>query len=155
MPQTPHFSGFFYHVSSEPTKDTPGSCLVFINTPGETLGTDQVNGGKLGERMQMWGRTPTKRGGANGIVSTKLNGVLMSVIPTGDKAIKMLLAASRNYVKGDFSESLRHSLCQWNFLAKCHDINTQYSVICRISSPPRSTALYSISPCEGAGKTNI
>lgn len=65
----------------------------------------------------------------------------MSILPTGDKAVKMLFAASRNYMKiwGDFSESLRLSLCQWNFLAKCHDINTQYSVIYQISSPPRST----------------
>lgn len=68
----------------------------------------------------------------------------MSVFPTGDKAVKMLLAASRNYVKiwGDLPKSLRHGLCQWNFLAKCHNINTQYSVICRISSPPRSTIFY-------------
>lgn len=70
-------------------------------------------------------------GGANGIVNTKLNGVLMSAFPIGDQAVKTLLAASRNYVKiwGDSSESRRHSVCQWNFLAKCHDINTQCSVI--------------------------
>lgn len=54
-----HFHCPHFTISSEPTKDTSWSCLVFINTPGETLETDKVNGGKLGERMQMWGRTHT------------------------------------------------------------------------------------------------
>lgn len=40
-----------------------------------------------------------KRGGANDIVNTKLNGVLMSISPPpspGDKGVKMLLAGSSN-----------------------------------------------------------
>lgn len=35
-------------------------------------------------------------GGANDIVNTKLNEVLMSISPIGDKAGKMLLAESSN-----------------------------------------------------------
>lgn len=63
-------------------------------------------------------------GGANDIVNTKLNGVLMSISPIGDKAVKMLLAGSSNWMKIwlDFSESLRNNLSKWNFLTKCHDI---------------------------------
>lgn len=138
--QCPHFTIFF-----KPTKD-PGGPACCLRTHQERLwGQTQSERWKTGRKNADVGEDSHEtRGGANGIVNTKLSGVLMSVFPTGDKAVKMLLAASRNYVKiwGDLPKSLRHGLCQWNFLAKCHDINTQYSVICRISSPPRSTIFY-------------
>lgn len=37
-----------------------------------------------------------KCGGTNYIVNTKLNGVLMSISPTGDKAVKTFLAGGSN-----------------------------------------------------------
>lgn len=52
-----------------------------------------------------------KRGGTNYIVNTKLNGVLTSISPTGDKAVKTFLAGGSNQMKIwlDFTQSLKHN----------------------------------------------